>query len=210
MARVVAFLLTFVAVGAMAGDRRVEVIVDAEGVHRTGTTEIVPNQVSYEPQFDSGGGAGLGVAWFVSGRFAFEVKVAGLASQLTIRRTGSDFITVGELGYAQIYPVTALLQWHPIDGGSFRPYLGIGAAHVILRNIDKSAGGVTGVEFDDPTGLVVNAGLRIPFSSRWSLNGDARYVPVETRGRARFTGTSASADIGVRPLILAVGLVYRF
>lgn len=210
MARVVAFLLTFVVAANAAAQRRVELIVDAEGVHRTGTTEIEPNQVSYVPRFDNGGGAGIGLAWFVSGRVAFEVKVAGLASELTIRRTGSDFITVGELGYAQIYPVTALVQWHPIDGGSFRPYLGIGAAHVILRNIEKSAGGVTGVEFDDPTGLVVNAGLRIPFSSRWSVSADARYVPVETHDRTRFTGTTSTAEVGVRPLIVAVGLAYRW
>ena len=102
------------------------------------------------------------------------------------------------------------MQWHPIDGGSFRPYVGVGLAYVILRDIEKSAGGVTGVSFDDPTGLVVNAGLRIPFSSRWALNGDARYVPVETSGRARFGGTTSSAEIEVRPLLVAVGLAYRF
>lgn len=210
VARVVAVLWTLLLASTVLAQRRVEVIVDAEGVHRSSDVEIEPNRVSYVPRFDNGGGAGIGVAWFVSGRVALEFKAAGLASQLTIRRTGSDFITVGELGYAQIYPISAIVQWHPVDGGSFRPYLGIGAAYVILRNIEKSAAGVTGVEFDDPTGLVINAGLRIPFSSRWSLNGDVRYVPVETSGRARFSGTGATAGIHVKPLIVGAGLAYRF
>jgi outer membrane protein W len=209
--RIVSFLLILLAAaGPLAAQRRVEVIVDAEGVRRTGTTTIEPNQVSYVPRFDDGGGVGLGVAWFVTDRIAFEVKAAALASQLTVRRTGSDFITVGELGWAQIYPLSVLVQWHPVDGGSFRPYVGAGLGYVILRDVEKSAGGVTGVAFDDPAGLVVNAGLRIPFSSRWSLSGDVRYVPLETRGRARFAGTDASAEIEVRPLIVAAGLAYRF
>lgn len=194
----------------LVAQREVEVIVDAEGVRRTGTTTIRPNEVSYVPRFETGGGVGLGVRWFVSGRVAFEVKAAALASELTVRRTGSDFITVGELGWAQIYPLSLVVQWHPVDGGSFRPYIGAGVAYVILRDIEKSAGGVTGVSFDDPTGLAVNAGLRVPFSTRWSLSGDVRYVPVETRGRARFGGTTSSAEIEVQPLIVGVGIAYRF
>jgi outer membrane protein W len=208
--RVVAFLWTLFAAAAALAQTRVEIVVDAEGVRRTGTTEIAPNTVSYIPRFDNGGGAGIGVAWYLSDRIAVEMKVAGLASQLTIRRTGSDFITVGDLGYAQIYPITALVQWHPVEGGSLRPYLGAGVGYTILRNIEKSAAGVTGVTFDDPTGLVLNAGLRIPFSPRWALNGDVRYVAVETSGAARFSGTNASANVHVRPLIVGAGLVYRF
>lgn len=208
--RFVAFLLTLFVAMPSAAQKRVEWIVDAEGVRRTGATTFEPNEMTFVPRFDDGGGAGLGVAWFVTGRVAFEFKAAALASQLTVRRTGSDFITVGDLGYTQIYPISLVVQWHPIDSGSVRPYIGAGVAYVILRDVEKSAGGVTGVAFDDPTGLVVNAGLRIPFSNRWSLNGDVRYVPVETRGRARFAGTDASVEMDVRPLIVGVGLAYSF
>ena len=208
--RFVSFLLILLAATPLVAQRRLELILDAEGVRRTGTTTVEPNQISYVPRFSDGGGAGLGVAWFVTEDIAFEFKAAALASELTVRRTGSDFITIGELGWAQIYPLSVLVQWHPVRGGSFRPYVGAGVGYVILRDVEKSAGGVTGVAFDDPTGFVVNAGLRIPFSSRWSLNGDVRYVPVETRGRARFGGTDASADVEVRPLFVGVGLVYRF
>lgn len=212
VSRIVAVLSILALALPAVAQERVELIVDLEGVRRTGgvTSRFEPNVVRYEPRFDDGGGAGGGVAWFFTGRVALELKVAGLASELTVRRSGRDFITVGELGYAQIYPIMAIAQWHPVEQGSLRPYVGVGAAHIILRNVEQSGGGVTGVEFDDPTGLVVNAGIRIPFSSRWSLNGDARYVPVETQGRARFSGTDAVADIDVRPLIVGVGIVYRF
>ena len=87
------------------------------------------------------------------------MKVAGLASRLHLRRIGSDFAAVADLGYAQIYPITALLQWHMLEHGTFRPYVGAGAGHVILRNIDKRAIGTTGITFGDPTGLVVDGGL---------------------------------------------------
>jgi outer membrane protein W len=39
---------------------------------------------------------------------------------------------------------------------------------------------------------------------------DARYVPIETKSRATFPGTTSSVDLSVRPAIVAFGLGYRF
>jgi outer membrane protein len=205
----VAVLILVVAVPAVA-QRRVDLIFDVEGVRRAERVSFVPNTVQYIPEFDEGGGLGGGVNLFFSDRVSLELKVAGLASRLRVRRTGSDFVTTADLGYAQIYPITAVLQWHMLEHGSFRPYIGAGAGHIILRNIEKDFIGLTGVEFDDPTGLVVNGGVRIPFSSRWAAYGDARYTPIETQARARFIGAPNIEEIDVRPLIVSFGLAYSF
>ncbi len=190
--------------------RSVALIIDAEGVHRGSRATFEPNSVRYEPRFDSGGGAGAGLNFFFSDRVSLEMKVAALASRLHLRRSGSDFVTVADLGYAQIYPITALLQWHMLGGTALRPYIGAGAGHVILRNIDKQGAGVSGVHFEDPTGLVLDGGLEISLSKRWSIFGDARYTPIETRSRATFTGTTSSARIDVKPLVLSTGIAFRF
>jgi outer membrane protein len=138
------------------------------------------------------------------------VKAAGFGSHLRVRSTGSDFITNVDLGTAQIYPITAILQWHMTEHGTLRPYLGVGAAHIILRNINKRAGIINGVEFDDPTGLVVDGGLEMRFSDRWSLTGDARYVPIETDSRAIFEGANAAVRMQVKPLIVSFGVAYHY
>lgn len=196
----------------IAAQRRVDLLVDAEGARRPGRSEVVfrPNETRYTPDLDDAGGVGGGVRWFFAGRFALELKVAGLASRLHVRRTGRDFFSVANLGYAQLYPITAIAQWHLNEHGALRPYLGAGVVHVILRNIDKPAAGFTGVRFDDPTGALVDAGLLVPLTKRWSLAGDARYIPIETTARARFAGTAATAEIDVKPLIVSVGITYHY
>jgi outer membrane protein W len=190
--------------------RSVAIFVDAEGVHRSSAVQFEPNRVQYVPRFDNGGGVGGGINFFLSDRVSLEMKVAALASRLHLRRSGSDFVAVADLGYAQIYPITALLQWHMLEHGTFRPYIGAGAGHVILRNIKKRAIGTTGVAFEDPTGFVIDGGVEWSLSKRWSIIGDARYTPIETRSTAQFTGTASRAEIDVKPLVISTGIAFRF
>ncbi len=210
MIRVAAFALIATIALPAAAQRRVDLLVDVEGVHRTNRVQFAPNSVEYVPRFDNGGGIGGGIDWFFSDRVSLEAKVAGLESQLHVRRSGSDFVSVANVGYAQIYPITALLQWHMLEHGAIRPYIGAGAGHVILRNIDRNSGFVSGVRFKDPTGLVLDGGLEMRLSRRFSIVGDARYTPIETHASATFSGTGASAQIAVKPLVVATGIAFHF
>ena len=190
--------------------RRVDLIVDVEGVRRTGHTTGFEPGTRLDPTFSTGGGVAGGFNWFFTDRVSFEAKVAGMESHVRIRTFQSDFVGVVDLGYAQIYPVTAILQWHATEGGTFRPYLGVGVAHIVLKNINRQSGTVAGVRFTDPTGIAADGGLEMHISRKWSLYGDARYVPVETSSRARFTGTTNSVQLNVRPLIVSTGIAYHF
>jgi outer membrane protein len=205
-----AALLALVAM-PLAAQRRVDVIFDVEGVRSNSKPkEFTPNETRFEPRFGTGGGLGFGVNWFFSDRVSLETKAAVLESKIKVRTTGSDFIAFADLGRAQIYPITAILQWHLNEHGAIRPYIGAGAGYTILRDIEKSASGFSGVSFDDPIGLVVDGGLEWRLSKKWGLNGDVRYIPIETSSRARFVGTSSSVELDSRPLIASAGIVYHF
>lgn len=182
---------------------------DAEGVRRSSRAVFEPNVIRYEPRFDTGGGVGGGINYFFSDRVSFEAKIAALESRLHVRRSGSDYVTVADLGYVQIYPITALLQWHMLEGTAIRPYVGAGLGYVILRNISKKTFGLNGVNFDDPTGLVIDGGIELSLSKRWSVLGDARYTPIETRSNVTFVGASA-ARVDVKPLVVSGGIAFRF
>ena len=211
MRRVATIVLLLASATPLLAQRRVDLIVDAEGVRRTGrNTEFTPGQTRFEPAFGTGDGAGLGMDWFLSDRVSLELKAAALASTLRVRTIGSDFILVADLGRAQIYPVTALLKWHMNEHGALRPYVGIGAGHIILRNVEKQTVRFTGITFKDPTGVVLDGGLLLNLSRRWALSGDLRYVPIETSSRATFGGTSSSVELNVRPLIAAFGIAFHF
>jgi outer membrane protein len=196
----------------LLAQHRVDLFVDAEGVRRNAQNADFTPGIRFDPSFDTGGGVGGGINYFLTDRVSLEAKVSGLASKMRVRVIGSDFVAVADLGYAQIYPISATLQWHLLERSAIRPYLGAGVSHVILHNFSKSVGntGATGIKFKDPTGFVVDGGLELNLSKRWGLFGDARYIPIESNARATFTGTTAALRMHVRPLIVSAGLAYHF
>lgn len=210
MKHVLAFVLAISCAAARFAQRHVEIFADGEGVRRSNKATFEPNVVRYEPQFDTGGGIGGGVNIFFTDRVSFEAKVAALETRLHLRRTGSDFATIADLGYAQIYPISALLQWHMLEGTALRPYVGAGAGYTILRNVSRSTFGLNGVEFENPIGFIVDGGLELSLSRRWSILGDARYTPIESRSRVTFVGANSTAKLAVRPLVVSAGLAVRF
>jgi outer membrane protein W len=208
----VLFLLLVAA--PLAAQRRVDLILDVEGVRRTGSTsEFVPNSVQYLPSFSTGGGVGGGVDWFLSDRTSVEMKFAALESKLRVRVSGSDFIATADLGNAQIYPISLLVKWRMNEHAAVRPWLGVGVAHIIVRNINNR-GNLGSVRFQDPTGAVVDGGIELQLSKRVSLVGDARYVPIETSSRARFSASPSdpgtSVGMHVKPLIVGFGIAYHY
>ena len=213
MNRVALVVVMLFALGSFAqassAQDRVELIVDVEGVHRQNGGAVSGAGSAYQPEFENGGGFGLGVNWHFSGRVSLEVKAAVLASDMSLRVEEGDFVALVDVGYVNMVPVTALVQWHPFEKGSLRFYVGAGVAHVFIEDIEAE-GLVPRTEFSNTTGLVVDAGLRIPMSKRWSFTGDARYIPVETSGTARFGPNGIEGNLDVRPLIVSFGLAYQF
>lgn len=204
-------LLAVLAAAPLVAQRRIDFLIDAEGARRTGHNESFTPGVRFDPEFGTGGGAGVGLNFFLSDHVSIEGKAAALESQLRVRIVGSDFIATSDLGRAQIFPISAILQWHLSEHGTIRPYLGAGVAHVILHDVNRSvSGSVTGIHFKDPTGLVVDGGLEINLSKRFGIYGDARYIPVETKSTASFVGTTSAVQMNVRPLIVSGGIAWRF
>jgi outer membrane protein len=206
----IALLAVLVSAPLMA-QRRIDFLLDAEGARRTGQNDSFTPGFRFDPQFGTGGGAGVGLNFFLSDHVSVEAKAAALESRLRVRVVGADFIATADLGRAQIFPISAVLQWHLSEHGTIRPYLGAGVAHVILRNVNRSiAPSATGIHFKDPTGLVVDGGLEFNLSKRFGIYGDARYIPVETKSTASFVGTASTVQMNVRPLIVSGGIAWRF
>jgi outer membrane protein len=205
-------LVALLLAAPLFAQRRVDLIIDAEGARRTGKNVKFTPGVVFDPRFGTGGGIGAGLNFFLSDRVSIEAKAAALQSELTVRTTGTDFIAVANLGHAQIYPLSAILQWHMTEHGTIRPYVGAGVGYIILRGVNRSIGtaGATGIRFKDPVGLVLDGGLEFNLSKRWSIIGDARYIPIETTSTATFTGTTSAVKMHVRPLIVSAGAAYHF
>src|SRR5436309_8975458 len=69
----IALLLVLAATPLMA-QRRIDFLVDAEGARRTGHNDAFTPGVRFDPQFGTGGGAGVGLNFFLSDHVSIEAK----------------------------------------------------------------------------------------------------------------------------------------
>jgi outer membrane protein W len=193
----------------LAAQRRVDLLVDVEGVYRQSGIAAEGGVAIYSPRFETGGGVGAGVNVWMTGRVSLEVKAAVLASEMELRFVDGDAVSVVDVGFVNMIPISAVVQWHPFEDVGVRPYFGAGLVYVIMQDIGERAQ-IPRTDFGASTGLLLNAGVRIPLSKRWAVTGDARYVPVETRGTVRFGDGETGGDLDVRPLVLSFGVAYTF
>ena len=206
--RLCLLLLLAFPLSGLAGD--LSLIVSGQWLERTGKSER-PGGLDETGQFvdydfDVGAGLGVGLLWQFSNRWALETKASWGFMDAKAMIVRSDAIVILDLGELDVVPLTAVLQWRPDLRGDWDPYVGVGSAHIFFGSLQLPEGKV---EFDDNTGLVINAGLDIALSDRWFINGDLKYLPLETGTSAR-SPLGESADIEVQPIIGSAGIRYRF
>lgn len=114
-------LLAALTATPLLAQQRIDLLADVEGASRASHNFDVTPGIRFDPEFGTGGGAGLGLNFFLTDRVSVETKVAAIESRLRVRIAGGDFIATESLGRAQIYPVSAILQWHVSEHGTFRP-----------------------------------------------------------------------------------------
>jgi outer membrane protein W len=164
--------------------------------------------------FDSSGGFGLGVNFFVGNRFSIQLAAYRFDPEAAM--TADDpLVEVGGLGELEVIPLTAVLQIHLLPGSRISPYVGAGVGYVILDDVRSSRDvqnvDVDRIDFSSDFGLVFNAGASFALSRIFALNLDVKYMPVDSAATVVFTqGPPLKTDVEVNPLIISAGLSLRF
>jgi outer membrane protein len=117
----------------------------------------------------------------------------------------------GTLGEVKLAPLIFTLCYSPLPVGPVRPYLGVGAHYLkILASHDAD---IAGLKISNTQGGVLQAGVDIELTPRWSLYWDVRrlYAKSTARGTVPALGNlPVNADITLDPTISSIGLAYRF
>ncbi|BDU54660.1 membrane protein [Limnohabitans sp. TEGF004] len=101
----------------------------------------------------------------------------------------------------------------------WRPYLGLGVAHVSFHKIQTNAGDATiqnlsgnGASLSSSWTPVYNVGVIYNIDDRWSISGSVAYLPVKTTatfvGRAPYGSTTGEVKLNTTDYVVRVG--YRF
>jgi outer membrane protein len=116
---------------------------------------------------------------------------------------------------AWLLPPTLLLQYHFLPDGKFRPYVGAGINYTITyaENAQRSLENILGptkVTADNSLGWAVQAGFDYELNERWFLNFDVKYITINVDMKLDSGGTIRRIDQGIDPVVIGVGIGYRF
>ncbi len=114
------------------------------------------------------------VSYFFTDALAVELQLA------TPFEHDVDLDGAGRVATIDHLPPTLNVQYH-FQYGAFKPYVGAGVNYTIIYN-ENTTGALTGtkLELDDSFGLGVQAGMDYSIGNGWYLNGEIRYIDLDS------------------------------
>ena len=161
---------------------------------------------------DPVGGTGASDRLTVSSKTIPELDVSyfftpNLAAELilTYPQKHDVFLDGGKIGTFKHLPPTLLAQYHFVLDAPIKPYIGAGVNYTTISKVDLLAG-KAGLEHDS-FGFALQAGVDYAIDKKWSLNVDVKKVQIRSDV---FIGGAKASAVKVDPLLVGVGVGYRF
>ncbi|HUP44453.1 MAG TPA: OmpW family outer membrane protein [Thermoanaerobaculia bacterium] len=206
-------VLILLASPAMASDRMFEVAgwyvflePSAEATFNAGTP-VEP----FDASLSADTGYGASAMFFFGRRISTELGIGYVKTGIDLEARGRD----ANLPRRQVtvMPVTATLQLHLRPDAMLDPYIGVGAIKTFFSGVTETEIDALSVDDIEATdiGYLVNVGFVVELMERMGLLFDVKWAPSPGVGRAILNDAAGTAaDIEVSPLMVSVGLSYRF
>ncbi len=143
--------------------------------------------------------AEVDVTYFFTKNVAVELIAAWNTHEVTLNGQS--------LGKVGVLPPTLTAQYHFTDLGKFKPYVGAGINYTYFYENDL-ANDTLHVE-DSSWGGALQAGFDYEIAKNWYLNGDVKYVWMNTDVIVNATGSNLGS-LDINPWIFGLGVRYRF
>jgi collagen type VII alpha len=170
-------------------------------------------------------GVAIGLTPFFGTHFGLDFGAAYIKPRVNFTPAAGGFGTITG-GRVRMIPLTALAQWHFLPHSFIDPYVGGGAAYVLMRDatgftagtggtLGANGTGLQNVNYSNQFGGALQAGVIFGFRS-FGLNIDAKYLPLNSRGTATFGTTGGGTITGsqgttrLNPLMIGAGLTFGF
>jgi outer membrane protein len=175
------------------------------------------NVVGTKASLNSDTQLGLNFAYMLSSHVGIELLAATpFSHDVGVKGMPGAFAGLnGKLGELKQLPPTLSILYYPMDSGSaFQPYAGAGINYTWFFD-DKLSGeaeskGFSGLDMEDSWGLAAQVGMDYMLSDNLMINGQVRYIDIDTTGTTSFGGQQVKVDVEVDPWVYMVGLGYKF
>ena len=124
---------------------------------------------------------------------------------------GGTIAPYGKLMEPTFGPMALTAQWHPIDTGVVRPYVGVGAAYMIIFK-DKD-GAVEQAHMTNDLAPVAELGSDFMWNKKQGFYLDFKKALLETKATGNLFGAPIYPVVGkakVHPLVATAGLTFKF
>lgn len=150
----------------------------------------------------------VGIELLAATPFSHDVGVQGMP--------GAFAGLNGKLGELKHLPPTLSAVYYPMESSSaFQPYLGLGINYTVffdekLSSEAKGKGFTNGLDMDNSWGVSYQVGMDYMLTENVMINGQVRYIDIDTTGTTSYGGEKVKVDVEVDPLVYMVGLGYKF
>ncbi|KFX67597.1 membrane protein [Pseudomonas taeanensis MS-3] len=175
------------------------------------------NVVGTKASLNSDTQLGLNFAYMLTSHVGIELLAATpFTHDVGVKGMPGPFAGLnGKLGELKQLPPTLSILYYPMDSGSaFQPYAGAGINYTWFFD-DKLTSeaenkGFSGLDMEDSWGLAAQVGMDYMLSDNLMINGQVRYIDIDTTGTTSFGGQKVKVDVEVDPWVYMVGLGYKF
>ena len=131
----------------------------------------------------------------------------GIPPHINIQGKGA-LAPFGKLAETTYGPTTLTVQYRPVHKGPVQPYVGAGAAYMIIFSTTDAA--FQDVEIDNDLSPALEVGSDFMFSKRYGVFVDVKKAFLRTETRGTFGGAPVVGQVKLDPWCFSAGLVARF
>jgi outer membrane protein len=155
------------------------------------------------------------LTYFLSKNLSVELFCCFSHHEVSLKAPPALAALSGKVAEAWLFPPALTLQYHFDGMGPFKPYVGAGVQyiHFFGEKTGNNTLAATGVDIDNAFGLTLQAGIDVAIGRGWYLNADIKKTWLDTTATWRnsaVTNSDIVAKVDLDPLIVSVGLGYRF
>ena len=157
---------------------------------------------------------GLNFAYMVTDNWGIEL-LAATPFKHDVAIKNVDALGSQKLGSLKHLPPTLSAVYYPLDSKSaFQPYIGAGINYTVffdesVKGSAKSAG-YSDLRVQNSWGWAAQVGADYMLTDNIMINGQIRYIDIDTTAYVNYSGNRAKVDVDVNPYVYMLGLGYKF
>jgi outer membrane protein len=184
------FMVRARAIGVLPEDNSSS--ISAIGGHVTATNQAAPE---------------LDFSYFLTDNIALELIAA--TTRHDVKATGTAVGNI-DVGSVWVLPPTLTLQYHFLPHSAFSPYVGAGVNVSFWYGESAANPPVTHFSVGNGIAPAIQAGVDYNFAGHWFFNVDVKQIFLNINAHVDALGTTVKAHDSLDPLVVGMGIGYRF